>query len=114
MHPRRNHGSKSAATRGDISTRPPPRAFAAANSLVPLHVFQPFHVFRLLVPSEFLRLAEQIVEQVLVAKRYLETVGDPSPVTGVVFMGMGEPFDNYDRCENRRGAAVACVCKSCP
>ncbi|CAM9666235.1 unnamed protein product, partial [Ectocarpus sp. 6 AP-2014] len=38
-----------------------------------------------------------IVEQVLVAKRYLETVGDPSPVTGVVFMGMGEPFDNYDR-----------------
>ncbi|CAM9621849.1 unnamed protein product, partial [Ectocarpus sp. 4 AP-2014] len=38
-----------------------------------------------------------IVEQVLVAKRYLETVGDPSPVTGVVFMGMGEPFDNFDR-----------------
>ncbi|CAM9569404.1 unnamed protein product, partial [Ectocarpus fasciculatus] len=33
-----------------------------------------------------------IVEQVLVAKRYLESVGDPSTVTGVVFTGMGEPF----------------------
>lgn len=39
-----------------------------------------------------------MVEQVVSAKRYLETVGDETPVTGVVFMGMGEPFDNYDRC----------------
>lgn len=31
------------------------------------------------------------------AKRFLESVGDPAPVTGVVFMGMGEPFDNYER-----------------
>lgn len=31
------------------------------------------------------------------AKRFLESVGDPVPVTGVVFMGMGEPFDNYAR-----------------
>ncbi|CAM9381829.1 unnamed protein product, partial [Hapterophycus canaliculatus] len=41
--------------------------------------------------------AAQIVEQVVVAKRFLESVGDPYPVTGVVFMGMGEPFDNYAR-----------------
>ncbi|CAN0106125.1 unnamed protein product [Scytosiphon promiscuus] len=41
--------------------------------------------------------AAQIVEQVVVAKRFLESVGDPHPVTGVVFMGMGEPFDNYAR-----------------
>lgn len=40
---------------------------------------------------------DKIVEQVLVAKRFLESVGDPVPVTGVVFMGMGEPFDNYER-----------------
>lgn len=40
---------------------------------------------------------DKIVEQVLVAKRFLESVGDPAPVTGVVFMGMGEPFDNYER-----------------
>lgn len=39
----------------------------------------------------------QIVEQVISAKRYLESVGDPAPVSGVVFMGMGEPFDNYER-----------------
>ncbi|CAM9390879.1 unnamed protein product [Choristocarpus tenellus] len=39
----------------------------------------------------------QMVEQVLIAKRYLESEGDTSPVTGVVYMGMGEPFDNYDR-----------------
>lgn len=39
----------------------------------------------------------KIVEQVLSAKRFLESVGDPVPVTGVVFMGMGEPFDNYER-----------------
>lgn len=39
----------------------------------------------------------QIVEQVVSAKRYLESVGDPAPVSGVVFMGMGEPFDNYER-----------------
>ncbi|CAM9586486.1 unnamed protein product [Laminaria digitata] len=39
----------------------------------------------------------QIVEQVVSAKRFLESVGDPAKVTGVVFMGMGEPFDNYDR-----------------
>ena len=40
---------------------------------------------------------DKIVEQVLVAKRFLESVEDPAPVTGVVFMGMGEPFDNYER-----------------
>ena len=91
------HGSKSSARYYDFSNRSPPRAFAGAKGLVPLQVFQPLYVFRRLIPSEFLRLAEQIVEQVLVAKRYLESVGDPSPVTGVVFMGMGEPFDNYDR-----------------
>lgn len=39
----------------------------------------------------------QIVEQVVSAKRYLESIGDHAPVTGVVFMGMGEPFDNYER-----------------
>ena len=43
-------------------------------------------------------LLAKIVEQVLTAKRFLESVGDPVPVTGVVFMGMGEPFDNYERC----------------
>lgn len=40
-----------------------------------------------------------MVEQVIGAKRYLESIGDPAPVTGAVFMGMGEPFDNYDRCD---------------
>ncbi|CAM9397401.1 unnamed protein product [Discosporangium mesarthrocarpum] len=39
----------------------------------------------------------QMVEQVIYAKRYLESVGDLAPLTGVVYMGMGEPFDNYDR-----------------
>lgn len=39
----------------------------------------------------------QIVEQVVSAKRFLESVDDPCKVTGVVFMGMGEPFDNYDK-----------------
>lgn len=38
--------------------------------------------------------AAQIVEQVLIAKRYLSKVHDEIPITGVVFMGMGEPFDN--------------------
>jgi len=49
---------------------------------------------------------EQIVEQVLVAKRFLESSGDPAPVTGVVFMGMGEPFDNYERCVSRATAVL--------
>lgn len=40
---------------------------------------------------------DKIVGQVLVAKRFLESAGDPVPVTGVVFMGMGEPFDNCER-----------------
>lgn len=38
-----------------------------------------------------------MVEQVVSAKRYLESIGDGVPISGVVFMGMGEPFDNYDR-----------------
>jgi 23S rRNA (adenine2503-C2)-methyltransferase len=38
----------------------------------------------------------QIVEQVVAAKRHLEEVGDKTPITGAVFMGQGEPFDNYD------------------
>ena len=42
------------------------------------------------------------MEQVVSAKRFLESVGDPSKVTGVVFMGMGEPFDNYDRSASKQ------------
>ncbi len=38
--------------------------------------------------------AWEIVEQVLVAQRHLWEVGDPRPVTNVVFMGMGEPLLN--------------------
>ncbi len=38
--------------------------------------------------------AWEIVEQVLVAQRHLWEVGDPRPVTNVVFMGMGEPLQN--------------------
>mmetsp|Transcript_22102 Transcript_22102/g.28626 ORF Transcript_22102/g.28626 Transcript_22102/m.28626 type:complete len:455 (+) Transcript_22102:53-1417(+) len=41
-------------------------------------------------------MASQIVEQVVEAKRYLASVGDTIPVSHIVFMGMGEPFDNYD------------------
>ncbi|KAG5189668.1 hypothetical protein JKP88DRAFT_160591, partial [Tribonema minus] len=40
--------------------------------------------------------AAQIVEQVVIAKRHLNEIGDTTPITGVVFMGMGEPFDNYE------------------
>mmetsp|Transcript_18048 Transcript_18048/g.45696 ORF Transcript_18048/g.45696 Transcript_18048/m.45696 type:complete len:488 (+) Transcript_18048:91-1554(+) len=40
--------------------------------------------------------AAQIVEQVVEARRYLAEVGDPTPLTNVVFMGMGEPFHNLD------------------
>ncbi|GMH41777.1 hypothetical protein BSKO_09687 [Bryopsis sp. KO-2023] len=41
----------------------------------------------------------QIVEQVVVARRLIaqqrgDTTGSPSPITNVVFMGMGEPFNN--------------------
>lgn len=54
------------------------------------------HLFLFVLPAAFL-VVDKIVEQVLVAKRFLESVGDPAPVTGVVFMGMGEPFDNYER-----------------
>ncbi|CAM9236369.1 unnamed protein product [Chrysoparadoxa australica] len=38
--------------------------------------------------------ASQIVEQVVVAKRYLRSIGDKRDISGVVFMGMGEPGDN--------------------
>lgn len=55
-----------------------------------------FHPLLFLLPI-VLNFVHKIVEQVLVAKRFLESVGDPAPVTGVVFMGMGEPFDNYER-----------------
>ncbi len=44
--------------------------------------------------------AEEIVEQVLFFKRYLKSacpaMAKKSPLCGVVFMGMGEPFLNYD------------------
>mmetsp|Transcript_6068 Transcript_6068/g.21713 ORF Transcript_6068/g.21713 Transcript_6068/m.21713 type:complete len:372 (+) Transcript_6068:243-1358(+) len=38
--------------------------------------------------------AGEIVEQVVEAKRAQK--GTPLPVTNIVYMGMGEPFDNYD------------------
>jgi len=40
--------------------------------------------------------AAQIVEQIVEARRYLSSVQDPTPITNVVFMGMGEPFHNLD------------------
>lgn len=38
----------------------------------------------------------QIVEQLLMARRHLQGIGDATPIRRIVFMGMGEPFDNYD------------------
>jgi len=40
--------------------------------------------------------AFEMVEQVLVFERILRRGGSGSGVTNVVFMGMGEPFNNYD------------------
>eukprot|EP00639_Heterosigma_akashiwo_P014961 CAMPEP_0206370348 /NCGR_PEP_ID=MMETSP0294-20121207/5848_1 /ASSEMBLY_ACC=CAM_ASM_000327 /TAXON_ID=39354 /ORGANISM="Heterosigma akashiwo, Strain CCMP2393" /LENGTH=306 /DNA_ID=CAMNT_0053817295 /DNA_START=138 /DNA_END=1058 /DNA_ORIENTATION=- len=40
-------------------------------------------------------MTSQIVEQVVQAKRYLKSINDETPVSHIVFMGMGEPFDNY-------------------
>jgi len=41
--------------------------------------------------------ASEIVEQVLFWQRYLHNGGnDPNKITNVVYMGMGEPFLNYD------------------
>jgi len=40
--------------------------------------------------------AGEIVEQILFWQRYLRAGGDKNRVTNVVFMGMGEPFMNYD------------------
>lgn len=40
--------------------------------------------------------AAQIVEQVVEARRYLAQSGESTPLTNVVFMGMGEPFHNLD------------------
>jgi len=41
-------------------------------------------------------LTAQIVEQLVEARRYLASVGDKTPITNVVFMGMGEPLHNLD------------------
>ncbi len=38
----------------------------------------------------------QIVEQLLVARKHLRDVGDATPILRIVFMGMGEPFDNFE------------------
>lgn len=38
----------------------------------------------------------QIVEQLLLARKHLRATGDDTPILRMVFMGMGEPFDNYD------------------
>ncbi|MEW5306884.1 MAG: hypothetical protein WDW36_009321 [Sanguina aurantia] len=38
----------------------------------------------------------QIVEQVIEARRYLKEQGSSTPIHNIVFMGMGEPFHNYD------------------
>lgn len=39
----------------------------------------------------------EILEQVLWAKKYVETGQCPAPkITNIVFMGVGEPLDNYD------------------
>lgn len=44
----------------------------------------------------FARKTGQIVEQLLLARKHLQSVGDDTPILRIVFMGMGEPFDNYD------------------
>ncbi|GAX81183.1 hypothetical protein CEUSTIGMA_g8616.t1 [Chlamydomonas eustigma] len=38
----------------------------------------------------------QVVEQIVHAKRYLAEQGDRTPLTNVVFMGMGEPLHNME------------------
>lgn len=40
--------------------------------------------------------AGQIVEQVVEARRYLARTQAPHPIHNIVFMGMGEPFNNYE------------------
>ncbi|KAG1668029.1 hypothetical protein FOA52_006562 [Chlamydomonas sp. UWO 241] len=40
--------------------------------------------------------AAQIVEQVVAARRYMALEGDDTPLTNLVFMGMGEPLHNAD------------------
>lgn len=40
--------------------------------------------------------AGQIVEQLMVARKHLRDIGDETPILRIVFMGMGEPFDNFD------------------
>lgn len=41
-------------------------------------------------------LPNQIVGQLVEARRLLAAEGDPSPISHVVYMGMGEPMANYD------------------
>ncbi len=40
--------------------------------------------------------ANEILEQVIFFKRRLKTYRCPTPITNVTYMGMGEPFLNYD------------------
>jgi 23S rRNA (adenine2503-C2)-methyltransferase len=40
--------------------------------------------------------AEEIVSQVLFFARYLKNIGEGEKISNIVFMGMGEPFLNYE------------------
>lgn len=56
-------------------------------------------IFRLMAPHRYLPLPTkpgQIIEQLLLARKHLRANGDDTPILRMVFMGMGEPFDNYD------------------
>ena len=56
----------------------------------------------------------EIVEQVVVAARRARPRGSPDRSVNVVFMGMGEPFANYDATLGGRRAACTTTSASAP